>query len=143
MQTPMRSPLPALAAALVIAATGACSLDRLTARPLPEPTRSDFPSKETRKGTKFWPISAPVDQGATYEFNSGHCGLDYLTDFDGSFWRPVDPNGAAEDPPFFYNEDEGTMVLLRGNRAMYESSDGQEIRLHRIPGPVVVEGLCG
>jgi hypothetical protein len=123
---------------------GAC-LDDLqsSAQPLPSPTRNDFRTRETDEGFTFWPRSAPVEQGVEYQFNTGHCGLEYLTDFDGSFWRPLDPNGEREDPLFFYNEDEGTMTLESENASTYESSDGQRVQLERIPGPVTLTGLCG
>jgi hypothetical protein len=123
---------------------GACADDFLSsARPLPSPTRKDFRSRQTDNGFKFWPRSAPVEQGVEYEFNTGHCGLEFLTDFDGSFWRPLDPNGEQEDPLFFYNEDEGTMTLESENISTYESSDGQRVQLERIPGPLTLKGLCG
>jgi hypothetical protein len=131
---------------LVAVATllGACAADLFTpeAQPLPSPTAGDFRSEQTDKGTTFWPRSAPVEPGVEYRFNTGHCGLEYLTDFDGSFWRPMDPNGKAEDPLFFYNEDDGAMTLESKNVAVYESSDQQSVTLRRIPGSVTLKGLC-
>jgi hypothetical protein len=122
---------------------GACVGDLLSsAQPLPSPTRKDFRSRQTDKGTTYWPRSAPVEQGVEYQFNSGHCGLEFLTDFDANFWRPLDPNGKQEDPLFFYNEDEGTMTLKSEDSATYESSDGQRVQLERIVGPLTLKGAC-
>jgi hypothetical protein len=90
----------------------------------------------------LWPRSAPVEQGVEYEFDTGHCGLDYLPDFDGSFWRPMNPNAAQEPPDFFFNEDEGTMTLESEDVAIYESSHGEHVRLERLPGPVTLKGAC-
>ena len=129
---------------MTVALLGACGGDLLSsAQPLPSPTGKDFRTRETNKGTTYWPRSAPVEQGVEYEFNTGHCGLEFLTDFDGNFWRPLDPNGKQEDPLFFYNEDEGTMSLKSQDSATYDSSDGQRVQLERIPGPVTLKDACG
>ena len=61
----------------------------------------------------------------TYRFDAGHCGLNHLPDFDGSFWDAVNPN-VGEEPIFFYNEDVGTVALLDSDEARYTSSSGQE-----------------
>jgi hypothetical protein len=41
----------------------------------------------------------------------GHCGLQFLTDFDGSFWIPINPHPEGNPPEFFYSQDSGTMTL--------------------------------
>ena len=90
----------------------------------------------------FWPRSAPVEKDVEYSFDAGHCGLDYLTDFDASFWRPINPNEPKDPPEFFYNEDQGTMRLVSEDRAVYTSSSGGEVTLRRHDGPVLLKGLC-
>jgi hypothetical protein len=108
---------------------------------LPSPTRDDFRTSETKHGMKFWPRSAPVATGVEYSFSTGHCGLDYLTDFDGSFWHRSDPNN-SDEAPFFSNEDSGTMTLVSHDRAIYKSSSGRRVALLRDPGPIVLRGAC-
>jgi hypothetical protein len=78
-----------------------------------------------------------------YSFNSGHCGLDFLTDFDGSFWDPINPNAPGDPPAFFFNEDQGTMTLVSEDRARYTSSSGEEVSLRRHHGPVLLTEACG
>jgi hypothetical protein len=105
-------------------------------RTLPSPAREERAEPVGKTGEyRFWPRSAPVEPGAAYEFDTGHCGLNFLTDFDGAFWRPIDPDG-GEPPLFFYNQDKGTMTLIRREVAVYESSTGERVRLRRINGPV-------
>jgi hypothetical protein len=108
---------------------------------LPSPTRADFRTSESKHGTKFWPRSAPVARGVEYSFSTGHCGLDYLTDFDGSFWHPSNPNH-SHDAPFFSNEDSGTMTLVSHDRAIYTASTDQRVTLHRYRGTIILKGLC-
>lgn len=110
-------------------------------RELPEPVRADYRSEFVgdREGYRFWPISAPVEMDVAYRFDAGHCGLDHLTDFDGSFWDPVNPNHPSEEPLFFYNQDVGTIELVGPDEARYRSSSGDEVTLLRIAGPVVTQ----
>ena len=109
--------------------------------PLPSPTVRDNRMQEVGKDRfKFWPASAEVEQGVEYQFRSDHCGLDFLTDFDGSFWIPEEVPG--DGPTYYYNEDDGTMTLVSSDRALYVSSDGQETNLTRHPGPITVKRLC-
>ena len=130
-------------AVLLAASCGPSSFLGPGGEPLPQPTRADFRIKETRRGTLFWPSSAPVRKGVEYSFNTGHCGLDFLTDFDGSFWDPVNPNQTGEPPNFFYNEEEGRMRLGSEERAIYTDSSGEEVTLRRHRGPVLLKGRCG
>ena len=104
--------------------------------PLSQDNRSEFVSDSA--GYRFWPRSAPAEEGVTYRFDAGHCGLNHLPDFDGSFWEALNPN-AGEEPNYFYNEDIGTIVLLESREARYTSSSGQEVKLTRIDGPVVTQ----
>lgn len=137
---PMRSwELVAIASVLVLGiAVAAVILTRPREMPTPlsQDNRSEFVSNSA--GSRFWPRSAPVEEGVTYRFDTGHCGLNHLPDFDGSFWDAVNPD-AGEEPIFFYNGDVGTIVLLGSNEAQYTSSSGQEVELVRIDGPVVTQ----
>jgi hypothetical protein len=107
-------------------------------RGLPEPLREDFRSEfvSDEEGYRFWPRSAPVVQGVTYRYDTGHCGLDFMLDFDGTFWDPVNPN-VGEEPFSFYEQDVGTIELVAAEEARFTSSSGREIRLVRIDGPIV------
>lgn len=80
--------------------------------------------------------SAPVEPGVVYAFDTGHCGLDFLTDFDGSFWMPINPDGTGDPSVFFYNRDVGAIVLADAEHAWYRSSDGRIVTLERVEGPV-------
>ena len=111
------------------------------AEPLPAPTSEDLKTKEVANGYKYWPTSGTVEMGVEYEFDSHHCGLQWLTDFDGSFWIPEEAPG--KDPDFYYNQDQGTMTLVSANTAEYRSSTGEVAELHRYEGPIVLEGACG
>jgi hypothetical protein len=139
-QSSMRKVLGEGAAALVLMT--AC-VHGLSGSPseLPTPTRADFRTLEAKRGTKFWPRSARVETGVEYSFDTGHCGLGSLTDFDGSFWRPIDGTKAKE-PSFFYNEDRGTMTLVSHDRAIYRASTGQRVSLHRHRGTILRVGAC-
>ena len=43
-------------------------------RDLPEPVRDDHRIEfvSDREGHRFWPISAPVEEGVAYRFDTGH-----------------------------------------------------------------------
>jgi hypothetical protein len=112
-------------------------------QPLPEPRRDDYRSKFVRgqAAWRFWPRSGRVEPGVAYRFDTGHCGLQFLTDFDRSFWEPVDPK-EGNPPTFFYNQDVGAIALVAPNEAIYRSSNGREVPLVRLGGPVSVTGLC-
>ena len=109
---------------------------------LPPPRRADFRSEfvSDNEGYLFWPRSGPAEVGVAYRFDTGHCGLGFMTDLDGSFWEPVEPDG-GEPPDFFYNQDVGAIALVSADTAIYRSSGGMEITLVRIDGPVTTP-LC-
>jgi hypothetical protein len=87
------------------------------------------------RGYRYWPSSGRVTPSSAYRFDTGVCGLDFLADFDGSFWRPVAP-GEGRPPEFFRAEDEGSIALVDFNTAVYRSSTGVEVALDRVSGPV-------
>ena len=95
--------------------------------------RSEFVSDE--EGWRFWPRSTSGEPRIANWFDTGHCGLSFLADFDGSFWRPVPPEDDAT-PDFFINQDVGAIALVEDGVAVYRSSGGVEVRLERIDGPV-------
>lgn len=107
---------------------------------LPSPTRSDLRSEfvSDEQGFRFFPRSGHIEPNIAYVFDTGHCGLGHLTDFDGSFWRPVDP-ARADSFDLLVNQDVGAMAVVGRDRAIYRSSDGIEIRMERIEGPVVTQ----
>src|SRR2546425_8592843 len=94
-------------ALLVVIVLGACYHAVVdfpsSPRPSPSPVRSELRSQRVKGGWEFWPSSAPVQQGIAYVFDTGHCGLDFLTDFDGSFWDPISPKNKGGEPSFFYS----------------------------------------
>jgi hypothetical protein len=95
--------------------------------------RSEFVSDE--KGSRFYPRSGRVTPSTAYRFDTGHCGLTFLADFDGSFWEPIRPAGGAM-PDSFIDQDEGAIALVDFDEAVYRSSDGTEVTLRRLDGPV-------
>ena len=105
---------------------------------LPHPRRDDFRSEfvSEEDGYRFWPRSALVSAGVAYRFDTGHCGLTFMTDFDGSFWSPMNP-GDPDAPDFFHNQESGAIALVDADTARYRSADGLVVALERLPGPIV------
>jgi hypothetical protein len=127
------------------------ALERLIVDPvpapaaLPPPVRDDFRSQfvSDERGYRFWPRSGHAERGVVYRFEVPHCGLDWLVDFDGSFWEGraiVDGTNwvPAEDIP---DGDTGTIELTGANWARYEASDGTWTLLSRVEGSIVRQ-LC-
>ena len=102
---------------------------------------SEFVSDE--RDYRVWPTSGRVEAGVVYRFGTGHCGLDWLVDFDGSFWRGVIVDGDPRWVPVdeVPDQDVGTIELLGSDEARYTSSTGEWVLLTRIDGPVVTH-LC-
>ena len=106
---------------------------------LPPPVRDRYLSERAgARGWRVWPISAPIRLGVVYRFEVPHCGLDWTTDFDGSFWQADYPPGRR--PFYSINGDVGTMTLIGPDRARYVASDGSEVELIRLDGPMVRGG---
>jgi hypothetical protein len=107
---------------------------------LPSPTRSDLRSEfvSDEQGFRFFPRSGHLEPNIAYVFDTGHCGLGHLIDFDGSFWRPADRE-RADSFDLLVNQDVGAMAYVGRDRAIYRSSDGIEIRMERIDGPVITQ----
>lgn len=90
---------------------------------------------------RVWPRSGEVEEGVEYIYETGHCGLTYELDFDGSFWKALNPEPGKESPSFFINYDKGYITLRSHGEARYESSTGQEVTLKRLDGPIEL-GPC-
>ncbi len=109
---------------------------------LPPPVRDDYQSEfvSDERGYRFWPRSGRVERGVLYRFEVPHCGLDWLVDFDGSFWEPVYATPDRE-PDSAINGDIGTITLIAPDRAMYTSSTEEQVSLFRVDAPIVRQ-LC-
>lgn len=117
------------------------SADLTGAKPQPSPTGKQR-SEQTGDGrVRVWPVTEDVEDEGTYLFTAPHCGLDWMIDFDASFWKAVKPAdyGNGDHYPFFYNSDEGTITFIESESAIYQASTGEKIRLERLPGPIVID----
>lgn len=127
-----------LVVAVLIGGAVWVGLTRTGARPLPFPTASpSFEAIDVNRA-RSWPVSAQVEQGQGYIYETPHCGLTYNLDFDGSFWRAINPNRPKRAPSFFINYDRGYITLVSSDVAEYESSTGEVVELRRIEGPVII-----
>ena len=95
-----------------------------------QPSASPSPRAVTGADTE----RAGVRAGVPYriEFYT-HCGIDFWTRFDGSYWDAVNyDNSTGNPPPGLGNPyDFGTMTLLSENEAQYVSESGKVIRFTR------------
>ena len=138
-----------VAAALLIALLGAC--DASTApeevkgdprvKPEPRKTVAEFRSEEVGNDRyRVWPRSADVESSGVYHYTVEHCGLEWMVDFDASFWKAIRPRRAAGPRfSFFYNSDTGTISFRTPDDATYTSSKGVEVELRRLQGPIVIQ----
>ena len=117
-------------------------LARTGARPLPRPTTSPSSAFVDVNTARTWPVSAQVKEGQRYIYEAPHCGLTYNLDFDGSFWRAINPNAPKRAPSFFINSDRGYITLVSSDTAEYEASTGEVVELRRIEGPVIIPGCA-
>lgn len=80
-----------------------------------------------------------MEEGVDYTMVAyTHCGLDYLLDFDTSFWVVQSrPEGGQLDDPF----DAGVIRLVSEGEAVFVSAAGDEFGLARTEGPREV-GYC-
>ncbi len=79
------------------------------------------------------PASAQVQQGIPYRFEVGHCGLEHVVDFDGSFWESV-AEERSDDVRALFSRDRGVITLESADRATYMASGGEAITLRRLEG---------
>lgn len=113
--------------------------------PKPEPTltTAEFQSEPVGEYRyRVWPRSENVPNEGVYRFSAPHCGLEWMTDFDGSFWKITDRKSYGKHgPSFFINSDQGTLNFEAEDLIVYRASTGKEVRLRRLPGPTVIH-LC-
>lgn len=111
------------------------------AKPQPSPDSKQRSETLPNGNVRVWPASRDVPNEGKYLFEIPHCGLDWMTDFDGSFWDPIQPDdyGDGEGYPFFYNSDEGAITFQGDDVATYQASTGEEVRLERIEGPIEIQ----
>ncbi len=79
---------------------------------------------------KRLPCRAGVEQGIPYRFTLlTHCGVEYAY-FDGRYWVVDPPNEDPANPPAGWGNpvDQGTMVLLSDDEAVYRNAAGGEAR---------------
>lgn len=117
------------------------SADLAGAKPQPSPTgKQRFQQTDDGK-VQVWPVTEEVEDEGTYLFTAPHCGLNWMIDFDASFWKAVKPAdyGNGDNYPFFYNSDEGTITFTDSESAIYQASTGEQIRLERLAGPIVID----
>lgn len=125
---------------VLLAACTTGERDLSGAKPQPPPTADqrfeDLPNGKVR----VWPVTEDVPNEGKYLFTSPHCGIGWMTDFDGSFWKPVKPDdyGNGDRYSFFINSDEGVITFTGADSAIYQASNGTEIELRRMQGPVEV-----
>ena len=86
------------------------------------------------------PKSARVEQGRAYSFRLyTHCGVDFLTDFDGSFWDAIEKNYAPRTLDFQLQN--GTMTLTDEHIARFDF-EGGSVLFARHVGQKVLTGFC-
>lgn len=113
--------------------------------PKPEPTLTTAELRSVQIDEyryRIWPRSEDVPNDGAYRFSAPHCGLEWMTDFDGSFWKIVDRKSYGKNgPSFFINSDRGIVTFEGNDSIVYRASTGQEVLLRRFPGPTVIQ-LC-
>lgn len=114
--------------------------DTAGAKPQPKPTGEQRFDTLGNGKIRTWPVTEDVTNQGKYLFIAPHCGLDWMTDFDGSFWDPVEPDdyGNGDRYSFFFNSDEGVITFVDDDTATYQASSGQEVELRRIEGPIEI-----
>lgn len=111
------------------------------AKPQPMPTAKQRFEDAPGNKVRVWPVTEDVPNEGKYLFTAPHCGLDWMLDFDGSFWDALEPDdyGNGENYSFFYNSDEGAITFAGDDVATYQASTGERIRLVRLKGPIEIE----
>ena len=104
---------------------------------LPTPNASPRYKQISEYRYRRWSASAPVRPNVEYVYETGHCGLRYELDFDGSMWNPINPRPGKRAPSFFINYDRGTIEFVDEDTARYIASTGEVVELRRLPGPAV------
>lgn len=134
-------PVEEIARAINASLIVAMSADLSGAKPQPSPTGQPQ-TEETGDGRiRIWPVTEDVQNEGKYLFDAPHCGLDWMLDFDASFWRVIEPPdyGDGENYSFLYNSDQGTITFSDENSAIYQASTGEEVEIERLKGPIIID----
>jgi hypothetical protein len=124
----MRRWRSALGVVLVALLLGSCTGDE--GRPQGSVSGTPSPRAVTGVDTE----KAGLEVGVPYRIELyTHCGIDFWTRFDGSYWDAVNyDNSTGNPPPGLGNPyDLGTMTLLSEEEAQYVSESGKVIGLVR------------
>jgi hypothetical protein len=118
-----------LGVVMVALALGSC-----TGAQAPPDRQQPSASPSPRAVTGVVTEKAGLKVGVPYriEFYT-HCGIDFWTRFDGSYWDAVNyDNSTGNPPPGLGNPyDFGTMTLISEKEAQYVSESGKVIRFTR------------
>jgi predicted small lipoprotein YifL len=112
--------------------------------PFPTYTRAPIPTSVPPTPIVIEPLSPRVEPDKTYQFSLyTHCGLDFATDFDGSFWDLEDREDQRRHVRNIGNPGQrGTMTLVEENRARFDYPGGEPIYFVRHVGPKIIPGFC-
>lgn len=118
--------------------------------------REQYIYPEAGPGSEINPQSPPAVQGRAYCLEVPHCGLNWISDFDGSFWAVARSDSDAGSH-LEVNEGVGTVRLTGANEAeftewrhshvrgrlgaavpYYEWEWGDRVTLRRLDGPIVI-----
>jgi hypothetical protein len=116
---------------MVAIALGSCTGDQA-----PPEGRQPSASPSPRVITGVDTEKAGLEVGVPYRIELyTHCGIDFWTRFDGSYWDAVNyDNSTGNPPPGLGNPyDLGTMTLLSEEEAQYVSESHKVIRFTRAP----------
>jgi hypothetical protein len=120
---------------VALSLTPSCRLGDGLAESLPTANGAPTSTRLPDGGYRVWPHSAPAERSRVYAFTlSTHCGLDFLVDFDGSFWD-LDRMLAEGNERLGNPEDDGRMTLVKEGEAVYESWGGTKLTFRRAKGP--------
>jgi hypothetical protein len=124
----MRRWRTALGVVVVALSLASCTGDQAR----PEGHVSGTPSPRAVTGVDTEKAGRDLSVPYRIEFYT-HCGIDFWTRFDGSYWDAVGYNNNSGNPPEGLGNpvDFGTMTLVSENEAQYVSESGKVIRLVR------------
>ncbi len=78
------------------------------------------------------PSSKAAGGPGPFRYDTGHCGLLHMVDFDRSFWVPI--GEISGDGQALINQEQGVLGLAGPDRAQYQGTAGFSMRLARFPG---------
>jgi hypothetical protein len=121
----VRSATLVIVAGLVASCTGGPEQGRA---PRANPAMSPVQRVDTKR--------AGLEIGVPYRIEVyTHCGIDFWTKFDGSYWDAINHDNESGNPPKGLANplDFGTMSLISRDRARYESASGRVFLFRREP----------